>query len=142
MVDGQAKFMRNRDRSLFAAMHLSSVVPKEDLIAIILYCGPYDLKGLYDSKAGLPGFSYDRSGWAYFGIRHWRDTPYAAQAAVIDHVAPSFPPAFITDGSTGSFEQNARKLETRLKATGAYVESLYYPAEHGTINHEYQFDFS
>jgi len=56
MADGQAKFMRNRDRSLFAAMHLSSVVPKEDLIASILYCGPYDLKGLYDSKGWFARF--------------------------------------------------------------------------------------
>ena len=118
MADGQAKSMRNRDRSLFAAMHLSSVVPKEDLIASILYCGPYDMKGLYDSKGWFARFFVRQIGWAYFGIRHWRDTPYAAQAAVIDHVAPSFPPAFITDGNTGSFEQNARKLETRLKASG------------------------
>ncbi len=81
-------------------------------------------------------------GWAYFNLRHWRDSPQATQASTVEHVTPDFPAAFIADGNSGSFERDARKLEARLKENGVYVDSLYYPTEHGKIRHEYQFDFS
>jgi acetyl esterase/lipase len=127
---------------LASSMQLGAVVPKEDLLAVILYCGPYDLKSLYDSESWFARFFVRQLGWAYFDIRDWRDSPQAAQATTVEHVTPDFPAAFITDGNNGSFERDARKLEAKLKENGVYVDSLYYPAEHGTIGHEYQLDFS
>jgi acetyl esterase/lipase len=127
---------------LARSMRLGAVVPKEHLLAAILYCGPYDLRGLYDSESWFGRFFVRQIGWAYFGIRDWRDTPQAAQASTVENVTSDYPAAFITDGNDGSFEPDARKLEAKLKENGVYVDSLYYPAEHGKMGHEYQFDFS
>jgi acetyl esterase/lipase len=127
---------------LARSMPLGAVVPKEDLIAVILYCGPYDLRSLYNSGSWFGRFFVRQIGWAYFGIRHWRDTPQAAQASTVDHMTPDYPATFITDGNSGSFEPDARKLEAKLKENGVYVDSLYYPVEHGKLGHEYQLDFS
>lgn len=124
------------------SMQLAAVVPGEDLLGVILYCGPYDLRGLHDAPKWFGRFFVRQLGWAYFGIRDWRDTPQAVQASTVGHVTADFPPTFITDGNTGSFEQDARKLEARLRAAGVRVDSLYFPAGHGAIGHEYQFDFS
>jgi acetyl esterase/lipase len=66
----------------------------------------------------------------------------AVQASTVEHVTPGYPPTFITDGNTGSFEGDARKLEAKLKENGVYVVSLYYPVEHAKLNHEYQLDYS
>lgn len=127
---------------LAKSMQMTAVVPKEDLLAVVLYCGPYDLKGLYDGGSWFGRFFIRQMGWAYFGIRDWRDTTQAAQAATIQQVTKDFPPTFITDGNQGSFEADARKLEAAIKEKGAYVDSLYYPAERVKLGHEYQFDFS
>ncbi len=127
---------------LARSMQLGAVVPKEDLIAVILYCGPYDLKSLYDSEGWFGRFLIRQLGWAYFNLRDWRDSPQASQASTVEHVTPDYPAAFITDGNSGSFERDARKLAGRLKENGVYVDSLDYPAEQRTIGHEYQFDFS
>jgi acetyl esterase/lipase len=127
---------------LAASMQLGAIVPQADLIAVILYCGPYDLKSLYDSKSLFGRFLARQLGWAYFNLRHWRDSPQASQASTVEHVTPDYRPAFITDGNSGSFERDARKLEARLRENGVDVDSLYYPADHVKIGHEYQFDFS
>jgi acetyl esterase/lipase len=123
-------------------MHLGAIIPKEDLIGVILHCGPYDLRSLYDSESWFGRFLVRQLGWAYFNVRYWRDSPQAWQASTVEHVTRDFPAAFITDGDTGSFEGDAQKLEARLKENGVYVDSLYYSADHGKIGHEYQFDFS
>ncbi|HJS72938.1 MAG TPA: alpha/beta hydrolase, partial [Vicinamibacteria bacterium] len=81
-------------------------------------------------------------GWAYFGVRRWRDTPAAAQASTVENVTPDYPPVFITDGNSGSFEADARKLGAKLAENGVPIDTLFYPVEHGPIGHEYQFDFS
>jgi len=127
---------------LARSMRRAAVVAQKDLVGVILYCGPYDLRGLYDAERWFPRFFVRQIGWAYFDSRDWRDSPQALHASVVEHVTPAYPPAFITDGNTGSFEADARKLEARLRERGVAVESLYFPAAHGTLPHEYQFDFS
>jgi hypothetical protein len=59
--------------------------------------------------------------------------------STVRNVTPDYPATFITDGNDGSFEPDARKLEAKLKESGVYVDSLYYPAEHGKLGREYQF---
>lgn len=130
------------DAELAKSMQFPAIIREKDIVAAILYCGPYDLPSLYDSEGWFGRFFVRQVGWAYFGIRDWRDTPQAMQASTVEHVTPSYPPTFITDGNTGSFEGDARKLEARLKENGVYVDSLYYPVEHRKLNREYQFDFS
>ena len=122
---------------LARSMQLGAVVPKEDLLAVILYCGPYGLRGLYNKD-----FVVRQIGWAYFGIRDWRDTLQVAQASTVENVTTDHPAAFITDGNDGSFELDARNLEAKLRENGVYVDSLYYPTEYGKVGHQYQFDFS
>lgn len=127
---------------LARSMQMEAVVPKEDLIGVILYCGPYDLRGLHDSGTSLGRFFVWQMGWSYFGVRDWRDVPQASQASTNTNVTAAFPPTFITDGNSASFESDARKLESALLEKSVYVDSLYYPIETGKFGHEYQFDFS
>lgn len=128
--------------ALRQSMQLTPVLRRQDLLGVVLYCGPYDLRGLYDAPTWFGRFFVRQLGWAYFGIRDWKDTPQAQQASVTASVTTDFPPAFITDGNSGSFEGDARRLETSLRAAGVRVDSLYYPISHGRLGHEYQFDYS
>lgn len=128
--------------ALSASMEMEAVIPEDDLIAAILFCGPYDLVNLYDAESWFGRFFVRQLGWAYFGLRSWRDSPQASQASTIRNAVSGYPGTFITDGNSGSFEQDAKRLESALKVNGVYTDSLYYPLEHGIIGHEYQFDFS
>ncbi len=124
------------------SMHMAPVLRRQDLLGMVLYCGPYDLRGLYEAPTVFGRFFVRQLGWAYFGMRHWKDAPQAFQASVLRSVTADFPPVFITDGNTGSFEGDARKLEENLRMAGVRVDALYYPLSHGKLGHEYQFDYS
>lgn len=127
---------------LATSMKLSAVVPRENLLGVILYCGPYDLKSLHDSGSFVGRFFIRQMGWSYFGVRDWRNTPSATQASTIQYVTKDFPPTFITDGNQASFEPDARKLEAAIKEKGVSIESLYFPIERVKLGHEYQFNLS
>lgn len=128
--------------ALAASMGIEAVIPDDNLIAAILFCGPYDLVSLYDAGSWFGSFFVRQIGWAYFGFRSWGDSPQALQASTIRNVTSGYPSTFITDGNSGSFEGDAKRLEATLLENGVYVDSLYYPLEYGIIRHEYQFDFS
>lgn len=110
--------------------------------AALLFCGPYDLDGLSAADSAAVRFLVGQVGWAYFGSKHWRDDPAVRCAATVEQVTADYPPVFLTDGNTGSFEPQARLLEQALRAKGVRVESLYFPLSEGSVAHEYQFDFT
>lgn len=96
----------------------------------IFYCGPYLLNEEalgYSSWFG--GFFSCQMGWSYFGKRDWYNHPEAKHATAPNNITPAFPPTFITDGNTGSFEPHGRELEAKIREKGVYVEPLYYPIE-------------
>jgi len=49
---------------LARSMQLHAIVPKQDLLAVILCCGPYDFQALYDSKSRFGRFLVRQLGWA------------------------------------------------------------------------------
>jgi hypothetical protein len=58
----------------------------------------------------------------------------AMQASTIDS---------ITYGVTRqlSLQTASAPARNKVKENGVYVDSLYYPEEHGKLNHEYQLDY-
>lgn len=52
---------------LAESMQLPTIIPGEDITGAILYCGPYGLRGLYDSEDWFGRFFVRQVGWAYFG---------------------------------------------------------------------------
>ncbi|KOP65591.1 hypothetical protein AMS62_10295 [Bacillus sp. FJAT-18019] len=124
---------------LSRSMGIAPVVSKDQLKAAVLYCGPYNVKRLADVKGRMENFFLKQIGWAYLGERKWRDGVKAEQASTVNHVTGDYPPVFITDGNTGSFEKHGRELEEALKSQGVPVTSLFYPLDHGVVYHEYQF---
>ncbi|WP_257451011.1 alpha/beta hydrolase [Paenibacillus soyae] len=118
---------------------IEQVVPKGALLAALLYCGPYNVNRLADAKGRLARFYLNHLGWAYIGERGWRNSAKAAHASTVHYATGNYPPTFITDGNTGSFEKHGRELAERLRSRGVPVTSLFYPMSHGIVHHEYQF---
>lgn len=107
--------------------------------ALLLYCGPYDMAALEETASPLTSFFFDQIGWAYLGDRNWKDSEALAQASVADHVSSQYPPTYITDGNTGSFEPQAMTLLAKLEENGVVVQSRFFDEKNYVTRHEYQF---
>ena len=119
-------------------MAMAQIIPPHTLKGILLFCGPYDVAEIKNTGNALLNFFLDNTAWAYFDTKDWSNQ-FAAQATIANHITSQFPPAFITDGNTGSFEAHARKLETALLLQDVSVESYFIPLEAEAAMHEYQF---
>lgn len=119
---------------------IEGIVPPEGIAGVLLFCGPYDVSkfgGLSDSF--LINFIFDRVGWAYIGERDWGTSDKVEQASIINHVSDQFPPAFITDGNEGSFEEQGVALADKLSSNGVETVQVFYSKEEAELGHEYQF---
>lgn len=64
------------------------------------------------------------------------------QASVVDYVTDKFPPTFVTDGNSYSFQEQGLTLVDRLKELNAPVTSLFFNDSDKEVTHEYQFHFT
>lgn len=119
---------------------LEAIVPPEAIKGVLLFCGPYDVTRFGEiSDNVLISFLFKRIGWAYIGDRNWLESDAAQEASIIEYVSENFPPTFITDGNTGSFENQGIELTRKLKDKGVFVDDIFYPVEEAKLGHEYQF---
>ena len=118
-------------------MQMVQVVPPDTLKAILLYCGPFDVAKMEDTGSSILDFVLGQTAWAYFGTRDWSEK-FAYQATISNYINEKFPPAFITDGNSMSFEDHGRELAATLEMNGVPVETYFINAEIEAA-HEYQF---
>jgi acetyl esterase/lipase len=79
--------------------------------------------------------------WAYLGEKEFEDDPRLDAFTVSRHVKAAFPPAFISVGNADPLAPQSYALAEALKARGATVDTLFFPADHAPpLNHEYQFN--
>jgi len=119
---------------------LKQVVNLEDIKGLLLYCGPYNITHFVESDSFILRFLYGQIGWSYFGNRNWATSKEAHDTSIVEHVDASFPPAYITDGNTISFEDMARELIDKLDTLNVPTKSRFFDLEKdGEYIHEFQF---
>lgn len=121
---------------------VTSAIEREELKGMLLYCGPYNVEKILRVDNKVLQFFASRIGWALFGDKDWDDGDMIDTTTIKDYVTENYPPTFIADGNTGSFEQEGRELAQVLEEKGVAVQSLFFEESHGQINHEYQFDLT
>ena len=130
-------------------LNIKPVLTKEEILSVILFCGPYDIHSLFP-KTDIKildvtlNLLAEQIGWAYLGNKNWKKTFDNDLLDVISIVNNNYPPTYITDGSLDIFfKDHAIKLENKLKQEGVLVQS-YYPGDTNKdieYGHEYQFNF-
>ena len=118
-------------------INFNQVVPKKDIKGLLLYCGPFNVSKISEIKNRYISFIFSQAAWAYFGNKNWEKL-YGDITTIKNHVTKDYPPVFITDGNTLSFEEHARELVTVLENKEIFVSSYFIPKEIKAI-HEYQF---
>lgn len=108
------------------------------LLGVLLYCGPYDLR---PAKGSLVGAWFSRTAlWSYGGTRNLAD-PRLAPLSVLNYVTARFPASFISAGNADPLVGQSQALARRLSALGVKVETLFFPDDYQPEQpHEYQFN--
>ncbi len=119
---------------------IESVLDTEDLKAVLLYCGPYDVSKMmgYDNK--ILNYFVSTIGWSMFGEKDWQQSEMLNTTAIVDYLTEDFPPAFVTDGNTGSFEEHGKELAAALDKLGITNHTLFFNKYEKEVGHVYEAD--
>ncbi len=126
------------NQALAKAMDFQPVHKPETLRGVILCCGPFDLVAIGRVNLKLRFLTWVLAR-AYFGVPFWHRSKEVKRSNVVENVTAQYPPTYITDGNTGSFEVQGRRLGNKLRSLGVPVQELYFKPERGEIPHEYLF---
>jgi acetyl esterase/lipase len=123
--------------------HLLGIAPAlkpEQLSAVVLNCGVYDL-GALSSLNGILAWGFKTALWSYSGTKDWSQTYVGSTMSTIQHVTDRFPPTYISGGNgDGLTWSQSVPMATTLRAKGVDVTELFWPANHEPeLPHEYQF---
>ncbi|MCU1514796.1 MAG: alpha/beta hydrolase [Microbacteriaceae bacterium] len=112
----------------------------EQLRAVVLDCGIYDVKGIPDVP-GLVGWGFRTALWAYIGQKDWSAEPGGQQMGVLDDVTSAFPTTWISGGNGDPLtDSQSKPLAARLTSLGVDVTPVFYPkSTTPELPHEYQF---
>ena len=116
-------------------MGFEKVIP--NIKGLLLYSGPFNVEKINNVKNKMAAFLFSQTSWAYFGKRNWEEL-YGSVATIKNHITENFPPSFITDGNSRSFEEHAKELVSELEKNNVKVSSYFIPKD-VTAGHEYQF---
>lgn len=128
------------DPAYAKAVGFTPAVTRDRLKGAVLFCGVYDTARLDDE--GPFGDFFRVTMWAYFGSRAFAGDPRFKQFAVLHHLGPKFPPAFISVGNADPLAPQSVALAEALRAQGVATDTLFFPDNRSpALRHEYQFEF-
>ncbi|PEB20726.1 alpha/beta hydrolase [Bacillus toyonensis] len=110
---------------------------------LLLYSAPYDITAFQHSDLKpVQQFIIKRMGWGILGDKNWMDNPKFDVLNLSKYITKDFPPAFVTDGNTNSFETQARTFVATLQEKDVPVTSLFFDPNEIKAGHGYQFDMA
>ena len=123
-------------------INFEQTIPIENIRSTILFCGPFDVLGLAnDISPNWLRWFLGRAMWSYVGTRNWSDD-FHYILTISNHLTADFPPSFVTDANTFSFEEQAKELILEMENAGIPVTYFFVPISDETIYHEFQFDLA
>ncbi|PWN57950.1 alpha/beta hydrolase [Chryseobacterium viscerum] len=129
--------------SYAAKFDIKAAVKREQLLAVLLFGGAYDLNDmkLADLESSDNGFLRTVL-WAYTGSKNFNDDPELISASVSDYVTDTFPPAFISVGNGNPLASQSYIFARKLAGLNVKVDTLFFSNNYKPLlSHEYQFDY-
>lgn len=114
----------------------------ETIDAVIFFSALLDINQYDENENEKANVIFDESAQAYFGLENWKGSNKVNDANIIDNVTSSYPPVYITDGNTVSFQDHAEELVEQLENEQVPVKSTFFPVEEAELRHQYQFKLS
>ncbi|MGX5679989.1 alpha/beta hydrolase [Schumannella luteola] len=126
--------------SYASELGIEPALAAEQLRAVILNCGIYDVSGIPNAP-GVGGWGFRVALWAYLGEKDWSNTPGGQEMSTLDYVTADFPRTWISGGNADPLTPTqSQPLAEKLGSLGVDVTSVFYPEDHEpALPHEYQF---
>ncbi|WP_426478160.1 alpha/beta hydrolase [Chryseobacterium sp. CBSDS_008] len=127
-----------------AKFNIKSALSREQLQAVLLFCGAYDLSNMKQFDLNGPDKDFLRTVfWPYTGTKNFNNDPEVASASVARYVTPTFPPAFISVANADPMASQSYLFARKLIRLKVKVDTLFFPNSHKPLlPHEYQFDLN
>ncbi|MBT2623685.1 alpha/beta hydrolase [Chryseobacterium sp. ISL-6] len=111
--------------------NIKSLLKREQLRAILLFCGAYDINDIKEVDLnGLYKRFLKTALWAYSGMKNFTTDP-------------AFPPAFISVGNADPLASQSYAFARKLTRLNIKVDTLFFTTNYTPLlPYEYQFDFS
>ncbi len=107
--------------------------------AVVFFSALLNVEKFDETDSGISNYFFDKSAWAYFGKKNWKASEEVKQSNITGNINADYPPTYLTDGNTNSFQRHAEELSRQLEELDVPVEAAFYESE---LRHEYQFDMS
>lgn len=125
------------------SLNIAKVLDANQIRGALLYCGPYNMPEVVEnSSSPIVKFAFGGIGWGYFKEKSWSKSEQAKSSIIENFVTKDFPPAYITDGNTSSFESQGKELIKKLEANEISVSQRFFDVDKHKTTHEYQFELS
>ncbi|MGG5341234.1 alpha/beta hydrolase [Enterococcus sp. AZ192] len=123
------------------SLGIKQVVDAGQIKGALLYCGPYNMPEIVlNSSSPIVKFGFSGIGWGYFKEKDWSRSEQAKSSIVKNFVTDAFPPSYITDGNTSSFESQGKEFIKALESKKVPVSQRFFALSEYKTAHEYQFE--
>jgi acetyl esterase/lipase len=118
--------------SYAVAVGIVPSVERSQLKGVVFHCGIYEATLARFRKKGVL--------WAYFGTQEFMSDPRLSQFSIARHVAPEFPPMFISAGNDDELAPQSYLFADSVAAQGVMVDRLFFPRDYmPKVWHQFQF---
>ncbi len=117
---------------------IAPVISAASIQAVIFNSALLDIERFGKVNTRMNAFLFKKCGQAYFNASKLKNHPQVYQAKVTEHVSKWFPPCYISDGNTGTFNEQAFELNDKLEALGIRHHLTFYGLEHGVVPHGFE----
>lgn len=123
-------------------MGVSPVLEKENIKAVIFNSALLDNERFSSTGDVFFDWTFLQCGRAYFDVGFLQGHDNVMQSNVIDNVTSNFPPSYISDGNTGTFDAQARDLCKKLDSLGVMNHVNLHEKSEVVLGHGFESDGS
>lgn len=128
------------DEQYSEKVDIDPVVDADSIKAIFFFSALLDFNKYDVYENGEVNEVFHKSAQAYFDEKEWKQLDVVQQANIVGRVRDTYPPTYITDGNTASFQSQAEELEQELKDEDVPVTTTFFSKDEAELRHQYQFN--
>lgn len=137
------QFVNIQTNSDYAAeMEIQPVLSEADIKAVVFNSGLYDASRFDQTDSVTSNYRFNMMGRSYFNVNNLEDSKIVEQSNVIKHITGNFPPTFMSDGNTGTFNNQAKELAEKLTKLGVKHKLNLYSKSIGKLPHGFENEMS
>lgn len=121
-------------------LDMEPVVKKGTIRGVIFFSALLDLNKYDENENENANEVFDKSAQVYFELEKWKHSDKVNRANIVGNVDEHFPPTYLTDGNTASFQEQAEELTEELENENVPVRTTFFPPDEAELRHEYQFN--